>query len=236
MAKYLFISATSDIAQNLYQKISDEHEIHLTSRKMEKLKSIYDANNLHELDPANFESMNNLVEKLGELDAIICFSGSMILKPAHNTSSQELQAIIQANLLPAFSVVQAAGKYLENCSIILFSSAAALKGIAAHEAIASAKSAIIGLTKSAAASYATKNLRFNALAPGLINTKLTKNITSNKLSLEASIAMHPLQRIGEPKDVTNILETLIDPKNTWITGQIIAIDGGLSSLQPKMKI
>ena len=80
------------------------------------------------------------------------------------------------------------------------------------------------------------NLRFNAVAPGLVKTALTSSITDNDLSLRLSEAMHPLGRIGSPEEIARAIIFLLDPKNSWITGQIIAVDGGLSTIKQKVRI
>ena len=103
-----------------------------------------------------------------------------------------------------------------------------------HDALAAAKAGIIGLTLSSAASYAARNIRVNCVAPGLIDTPLTSKLTSNKTSLEVSNKMHPLGRIGNAEDVASAIVWLLDPKNSWLTGQVIGVDGGLGSMLPKL--
>ena len=85
------------------------------------------------------------------------------------------------------------------------------------------------MVRSASVSYSRKSLRFNAIAPGLIDTPLTKKITGNPVALEISKNMHILKRIGKPSDISNIIQFLINPDNNWITGQTFTVDGGLSS-------
>jgi NAD(P)-dependent dehydrogenase (short-subunit alcohol dehydrogenase family) len=119
--------------------------------------------------------------------------------------------------------------------VVLISSAAAMEGLANHEAIAAAKAGILGLTLSAAASYAGQNLRVNAVAPGLTETPLTAALTGNETSRRVSEAMHALGRLGKPEDIARAIVFLLDPANNWITGQVLAVDGGLSRVRPKMK-
>ena len=124
----------------------------------------------------------------------------------------------------------------EGGSVVLISSAAALAGLANHEAIAAAKAGIIGLVQSAAATYANIGLRVNAVAPGMVETSLTQQLTASPVMLKASIAMHALGRIGRPADIVNGINFLLNPENNWITGQVLAIDGGLSHVRPRAKI
>jgi len=129
--------------------------------------------------------------------------------------------------------VRAAGQLMDGGSVVLVSSAAARIGLANHEAIAAAKAGIEGLTRSAAATYASRGLRFNAVAPGLLKTGLTRRLWENESAAAASAAMHPLGRLGEPEDVAGLIAWLLDPVNTWITGQVIGVDGGLADLKTK---
>ena len=118
-------------------------------------------------------------------------------------------------------------------SIVLMASAVAQRGMINHEAIAAAKAGVVGLAQSAAATYARFNIRVNCVAPGLTRTPLTESLTKNEASLMASAALHPLGRIGEPHEVASAIAWLLDPEQSWVTGQVIAVDGGLSSVQPR---
>ncbi len=109
-------------------------------------------------------------------------------------------------------------------------------GLANHEAIAAAKAGVIGLALSAAATYASNHLRVNVVAPGLTETPLTSAITSNEKSRQLSEQMHALGRLGQPQDIARAIVFLLDPQNNWITGQVLAVDGGLSHIRPKAKM
>jgi len=189
------------------------------------------------LDAADLEAVDSVAEKasemLGGLTGIACCAGSLLLKPAHLTTPEEWQATVAANLTSGFGCVRAAGRLMkaEGGSVVLVSSAAARIGLANHEAIAAAKAGLIGLTLSAAATYARQKIRFNAVAPGLTRTPLTKGLTSSELAEKASIGMHPLGRLGEPEDVARAIAFLLDPANDWITGQLLGVDGGLADVK-----
>ena len=118
-------------------------------------------------------------------------------------------------------------------SLVFVSSAAARVGLANHEAIASAKSGLIGLMLSAAATYGSHGIRVNCVAPGLVDTPLTTRITSNERSLEASQSLHVLGRIGRPDDVASAIHWLLDPNQSWVTGQVIGVDGGLGTVHTR---
>tara|TARA_B100000214_G_C23939208_1_gene614823 strand:- start:555 stop:1247 length:693 start_codon:yes stop_codon:yes gene_type:complete len=185
------------------------------------------------VNASEFQSVESFIQtgldKFGHIDAVVSLPGSLILNPPHRCTEEDFAYTIDTNLKSAFSVVRAVGALLDNCSIVLMSTAAASIGLANHELIACAKAGIEGLIKSAARTYARKNLRFNTVSPGLVNTQLTSKITSNQIALKASEKMHVLNKIGEPKDISNMIRFLINTENDWITGQNFIVDGGLSS-------
>ncbi len=173
-------------------------------------------------------------EAEGAITGVVAAVGSILLKPAHATSDADFDDTIARNLTFAFRVLRAAAKRRETLkSLVLFSSAAASVGLPNHEAIAAAKAGIEGLVRSAAATYAGAGLRVNAVAPGLVRTKLAGRITGNPAALAASTAMHPLGRIGEVDDVAPVVTWLLSAESSWVTGQIIAVDGGLSALRAR---
>jgi 3-oxoacyl-[acyl-carrier protein] reductase len=231
MAKYLIIAASSGIGQATVELLRlAGHSVFTTARDHSKITP--DAI----LDATDFDTVSSVFQQAGELDGVVNCSGSLWLKPAHLTSKEQYQNVIDASLTTSFATVRAAGKHMtKGGSVVLVSSAAAMTGFANHEAIAAAKAGIIGLTVSAAASYASSNLRFNAVAPGLTQTPLTASLTANETSKKLSEAMHPLGRLGKPEDVARAIVFLLDPANDWITGQVLAVDGGLSSVRPKIK-
>ena len=174
------------------------------------------------------------VELDGRLDGLANCVGSILLKPAHITSEEEWDAVLATNLKSAYAAVRAAARLMTTGgSVVLVSSAAARLGLANHEAIAAAKAGVIGLTLSAAATYAPKGIRVNAVAPGLVRTPLTARITGNEAALKASTAMHALGRVGEPEEVASAIAWLLDPAQSWVTGQVIGVDGGLATLRSR---
>lgn len=186
-----------------------------------------------------FEALDGAVQHAlaahGRLDGLVNLAGSLLLKPAHRTSQQEWRDTLAANLDTAFAAVRAgAGAMMKSGgSIVLLSSAAVRLGLANHEAIAAAKAGVEGLARAAAASYAARGIRVNAVAPGLIRTGLTAGLLRAPASEAASVAMHALGRLGEPEDVARAIAWLLDPAQAFVTGQVLGVDGGLSSVRPR---
>ena len=183
--------------------------------------------------PLDVETIfQRVIEVHGRLDGVVNCAGSLLLKPAHLTTPEEWSETLGVNLGTAFAVVRAAGRLMtRGGSVVLMSSAAARTGLPNHEAIAAAKAGIIGLTLSAAATYASRDLRINAVAPGLVRTPMTERITANAASSKTSTNLHPLGRLGDPDDVARMIGWLMDPRQTWVTGQVFGIDGGLSTVR-----
>lgn len=171
----------------------------------------------------------------GGFHAFVNCIGSILLKPAHVISDEEFRQVVETNLFTAFATVRVGTKLLRERggAIVLFASAAAEIGIQSHEAIAAAKAGVIGLARSAAATYAPNNIRVNVVSPGLIRTELTRRIWENPASASSSCQLHPLGRLGEPEHVASLVSWLRNPQNDWITGQVIGVDGGLAHVLPR---
>jgi len=232
MANFLVIAASSGIGQATTALLRGAgHTVFTTARNSSKITP--DA----VLDATDFDAVERVFQQAGRLDGVVNCSGSLLLRAAHQTSKAQYQAVMDASLTTAFATVRAAGKYMTSGgSVVLISSAAALDGLANHEAIAAAKAGILGLLRAAAASYAGANLRFNAVAPGLTETLLTASLTGNAVARGISESMHALGRLGRPEDIARAIVFLLDPVNDWITGQTLAVDGGLSRVRPRKKV
>lgn len=190
-----------------------------------------------EVDASDFEAVDEFIARAAELgdglSGIANCAGSLLLKPAHLTTRAEFDEVVRANLTTAFATVRAGARMLrkDGGSIVLVSSGAATIGLPNHEAIAAAKAAIAGLTRSAAASYASRGLRVNAVAPGLTATPMTRKIIENEKALASSLQLHPLARPGQPEEVAELITWLLGSKSSWVTGQVWGIDGGLAHLK-----
>lgn len=173
----------------------------------------------------------------GRLDGVVNCAGSILLKPAHLLSDAEFADTLAINLTTAFYLVRAAARVMMRQagggSIVLCSSVAAQRGLVNHEAIAAAKAGVEGLARAAAASYARYGVRVNCVAPGLTRTELARSLTQNETVAKMSAAMHPLGRIGEPTEVASAIDWLLNAEQSWVTGQVLGVDGGLGRVQAR---
>lgn len=168
------------------------------------------------------------------LSGLVYCVGSIDLKPFSRAKPEELQKTFALNVIGAFVAIQEAASALtqSNGSIVLFSSIAAQRGFSNHSIIATAKAAIEGLTRSLAAELAPA-VRVNAIAPSLTDTPLAKPMTQNAKIADSIAAMHPLPRLGSPDEVAALAQFLLSDNSSWITGQILHVDGGRSTLERK---
>lgn len=232
------IGAAGGIGSALARRLAGRYRLLLGGRRREPLADLaaeldcaFDT-----VDAADFEATEALLRQateLGNLAGVVNCAGSLVLKPAHLTRAGDLQEVMRANLSTAFSTLRAAGRLMRRGggSVVLFSSAAARIGLPNHEAIAAAKAAVAGLARSAAATYAPRGLRVNAIAPGLVDTPLAARIVGNERALETSMRLHAIRRPGRPEEIAALADWLISPESAWVTGQVISADGGLAHLK-----
>lgn len=187
--------------------------------------------------PVDFIEMDVLgdvseLEDISALDALIYCPGSINLKPFSKLTESDFTTDFQLNVMGAIKCIQACAAALktQKGSIVLFSTVAVNQGMAFHASVAASKGAIEGLTKSLAAEFAP-NIRVNAIAPSLTETPLAEPLLNHEKKREASEQRHPLKRIGKPEDMAAMAVFLAGNQATWISGQIIGIDGGMSTLR-----
>jgi NAD(P)-dependent dehydrogenase (short-subunit alcohol dehydrogenase family) len=242
---YLVLGATGAVGTALTHRLAwAGHDVMAAGRKTALLDEFRDklgcpTTTIEATDPASISrAVERTVEEFGRIDGVANCVGSLFLKPAHTTTDDEWQATLAVNLTSAFAALRAAAKQMhrEGGAIVLVSSAAARIGLPNHEATAAAKAGIVGLTLSAAASYANDGIRVNAVAPGLVKSPMTRRLWESESAAETSVEMHALGRLGEPDEVAAAIEWLLDPANSWITGQILGVDGGLAAVVPRKRV
>lgn len=241
---YALIGATGGLGEPLARRLAaDGARLVLGARSAEPLRALADdlGATAHPLDATQYDEVQAFVEAAveahGRLDGIANLAGSILLKPAHLTSGDEFAETLALNLHTAFHTVKAAARTMQKGdggSIVLVSSVAGRLGLANHEAIAAAKAGVEGLVRAAAATYAPRQIRVNAVAPGLVRTPMAGRLVGSEQAEAASAKMHPLGRIGEPGDLTDALAFLLDARRSaWVTGQVLSVDGGFATVRPR---
>ena len=244
MPVHLLIGAAGGIGSAVARALTEPGDtVLLTGRTAEPLEQL--AAELdqpwQQLDARDFQAVDDavsgLVEEHGQIDGAINCAGSVVLKPAHLTTPQDYDDVIATNLTTAFALVRAAAPQMRKTggSIVLVSTAAVSAGLANHEVVAAAKGGVEGLVRAAAATYGARGIRVNAVAPGLVVTPQTQKLVDNERQADASRAMHVLDRFGQPEDVASAITWLVHPDNTWVTGQVLGVDGGLGHVRTRMK-
>ena len=232
--KYLIFGATGSIGSSLAEQLKNSgHDIHLIARNENEVKIISDklgctftvANVLQD------GFINRVKDDIEDIKGIAYCIGSIDLKPLRLIKEDDFNKCMKLNLYSAVEVIKG---YQENLkknkgSIVLFSTVAAQRGFTNHAIIASAKAAVEGLTVTLAAEFAP-NIRVNCIAPSLTNSKIAQPMLKNLAIAEGIAKAHPLKRLGEGKDSAALAKFLITEESSWITGQIIAVDGGRSKL------
>jgi len=236
MKKYLIFGATGAIGSKLANQLYEEKkDCHLIGRDEEELKKL--ANKLSYsftvCDVLKIDFAKKLVEDLLNTDVIgIAYCvGSIDIKPFKITKASDFVSSYVLNLVAVTDIIRSLLDNLKknNASVVLFSTVAAKKGFTNHSIISSAKSAVEGLTVSLAAELAP-NIRINCIAPSLTKSKMAKSVIKNEKIEESIAKLHPLKRIGDPLDSANLANFLLSKNSSWITGQIIGVDGGRSTL------
>lgn len=244
MPKVLIFGASGGIGSALARQLAAQGcHLTLVARDRGRLAALAEKVDAEafSLDVTDSEAVERCVaevaEKHGRIDGVVNCVGSLLLKPAHVTTDADWGATLTANLSSSFYILRAAVSRMMRTgggSLVLMTSAVAQRGMINHEAIAAAKAGVVGLALSAAATYARHGIRVNCVAPGLTRTPLTQSLTKNEASLKAATVLHPLGRIGEPEEVARAIGWLLSPEQSFVTGQVLAVDGGLSSVQPRI--
>ena len=228
MANFLVIGGTKGIGYSLTQSlINQNHQVFFAARNQIELEGA----SFIELDVTQ-EIGNQFNDLPDVLDGVVYCPGSINLKPFSRLSSADFLKDLQINLLGAVSCLQALHPRLkksEQASVVLFSSIAATRGMPFHASIASSKAAVEGLTKSLAAEWAP-SIRVNCIAPSLTQTPLAEKLTNTAEKIENAAQKHPLKRIGQPEEIAALANFLLSPQSSWMTGQVLHVDGGMSGV------
>ena len=234
--KYLIFGATGSIGSSLAEQLNaSNQEVHLVARNEDELKMLsgnigcsYSVADV--LDEGFIESIKADVSEHSIKGVAYCV-GSIDLKPLQRVSESDLHNCMKLNLYSAIEVIKGFQDELKKSSgsIVLFSSVAAQKGFTNHTIIASAKAAIEGLTVTLAAEFAPY-IRVNCIAPSLTSSKISQSMLKSPVVAEALAKAHPMKKLGEGKDSAALAKFLLSEDSSWVTGQVIGVDGGRSNL------
>ncbi len=229
MKNYLVIGGSSGIGKEISKLLSKENIVFSTSRNElkesnENIRQIkYDVL-VDELDPGLLPD---------QIDGFVYCPGTINLRPFRSLKLETFRSDLELNLIGAIKTLQIILTRLQespSSSIIFYSTVAVKTGMPFHSSVSSSKSALEGLTKSLAAEFAPK-IRVNCIAPSIVNTPLANKFLNTEDKIEKAAARHPLNKIGTAKEIAQLTQYLLDEKSKWITGQIINIDGGISSVK-----
>ena len=224
MKNILIIGGSKGIGNALLKMLIGGHKIINISRTLPEIT--------HEnLTNYSLDVTEDELPTLDTIDGIVYCPGSINLKPF---KMMGLDAFEQDMHLNFFSLVRVLKtlmpKMTENASMVFFSTVAVTSGMPFHTSVSASKGAIEGFAKSLAAEYAPK-LRVNVVAPSLVDTPLSSRLLNNDKKREAMAERHPLKKIGTSENMAEVVEFLLSEKSQWMSGQIMAIDGGISTLR-----
>jgi len=224
----LLVGGSHGIGFEIALKLLNEHNVYIASRTSQNLGNLevthipYDAST-DEIDITKLPS---------QLDGFVYCPGSINLKPFKNLKQEDFQEDLQINFMLLIKILRSILPQLqqsEQASLIFFSTVAVKVGMPFHTSVAAAKGAIEGFAKAFAAEYAPK-FRVNVIAPSLTDTPLAKRLLGNDKKREKMNERHPLKRVGAAADIANIAKFLLSDESSWITGQVLGVDGGMSTL------
>jgi len=232
--KYLIFGATGSVGSSLAEQLKNSgNDIHLVARNESEVKAIAEqlSCSYTVADVLEDGFIEKVKTEINEIKGIAYCVGSIDLKPLRMVAETDMIKCMKLNLYSAIEAIKGFQESLKKNkgSIVLFSTVAAQRGFANHTIIASAKAAVEGLTVTLAAEFAP-DIRVNCIAPSLSKSKIAEPMLKNITIAEGIAKAHPLKRLGEGKDSAALAKFLITEESSWVTGQIIAVDGGRSKL------
>ena len=232
--KYLIFGATGSVGSSLAEQLKNSgNDIHLVARNENEVKIIAEklGCSYTVADVLEDGFIEKVKSDVNEIKGIAYCVGSIDLKPLRMVTEEDMNKCMKLNLYSAIEAIKGFQESLKKNkgSVVLFSTVAAQRGFTNHTIIASAKAAVEGLTVTLAAEFAP-HIRVNCIAPSLSKSKIAEPMLKNPAIAEGIAKAHPLKRLGEGKDSAALAKFLITEESSWITGQIIAVDGGRSKL------
>jgi len=234
MGKILIVGANGAVGQSCISKLANKDLVLISRSEFDDNSDEGSQITKHVLDINDYAKTSEFINNIDyEISGIIFAIGSITLKPFSSTSIDDFKKLMDDNFYNIVNFLNLSiNKFEEGSSVVFFSTIASIRGFKNHAGIASAKSAIIGLSNSLAADYAPK-IRFNTISPSLSYSKMSEFITSNDKVAEGLGKLHPMSRLGKGDDIASLASLLISPESSWITCQNFSVDGGRSTLITK---
>ena len=230
MKNYLVIGGSSGIGAAIIEELVQKENCVFASYKSNAKESKENIQYFY-LDVLNAQNDLNFLPET--IDGLIYCPGAILLKPFARINADDFMKDYELQVIGAIRIIQQVLPRLKNAStasILLFSTVAVQTGFNFHTVVAASKGAIEGLTKALAAELSPK-IRVNCIAPSITNTPLAANLLNSEEKIAANAQRHPLKKIGEPKNIASMASFLLSEDASWITGQIIHVDGGMSSIK-----
>ncbi|MEM0900568.1 MAG: SDR family oxidoreductase [Pseudomonadota bacterium] len=238
MGKYLIFGANGGIGAAISRKlVAGGHSLHLSSRAGDAAGLATELGASHtSADVLDDEQLGAAVAEAGsDIDGLVYAVGTINLRPLTKFKEDDFLHDFKLNASSAAKAIQHALPALKagnGGSVLLFSTVAVQQGFASHASVAMAKGAVEGLTRALAAELAP-TVRVNAIAPSLTDTQLAAPMTSSEQMAKAIAGMHAIPRLGKAEDMAALAEVLLTDAGGWISGQVIGVDGGRSTLRTK---
>jgi len=231
MANFLIVGGSSGIGKRLGEQLVETNNRVYATYYKNKITSDNDLIEFHYLNV--LEDIINLEYLPESINGLIYCPGSINLKPFNRITPTDFANDFNFQVIGAIKIIQAVLPRLrntDNSSIVLFSTVAVQTGFPFHAQVSTSKGAIEGLTKALAAEFSPK-IRVNCIAPSITDTPLASTLLNTDQKKEANALRHPLKRIGSTEDIASAVEFLLSTKSGWMTGQVIHLDGGISTLK-----
>ncbi len=231
MENYLIIGGSRGIGRELANQLAQSGKQVIATFNINKPAEYHPHIQYHHLDVLDENAALDFIPP--ELTGLVYCPGTINLRPFERIKPADFETDYKIQVIGAIRIMQAALPALKkavNGSIVLFSSVAAKTGLPFHTQVAASKGAIEGLTKALAAEYAP-SIRVNCIAPSLTDTPLAASLLNTEQKRQANAGRHPLKRTGTTEDIANMAAFLLSEKASWITGEILHVDGGMSSLK-----
>lgn len=222
----LLIGGSHGIGFSLAKQLQEDHTVYIASRTNDELRDL-------DVEHIQFDATSDNLDTSSlpdELHGFVYCPGNINLKPFKMMSMDTFEEDMQLNFFGMVKVVkEIMSKMADGASMVFFSTVAVGVGMPFHTSVAAAKGAIEGFARSLAAEYAPK-LRVNVIAPSLVDTPLAERLLNNDKKKEKMAERHPLKRVGKAKDIADIAKFLLSDNSSWMTGQVVGVDGGMSTL------